>query len=99
VNKRIDMGAYVEMIYGWCLSRVIHFIVALGLAYPLIRIFIMKYDYSDACRRVAHPLTFSRSSIDYYLRTSRLPFPETDIRRIPESPDLVFVLRNGNGPI
>jgi hypothetical protein len=26
VNKRIDMGACVEMIYGWCLSRIIHFI-------------------------------------------------------------------------
>ena len=54
INKRIDMEAYVEMIYVWCLSRVIHFIVALWLAYPLLRIFIMKYDYSDAYRRVAH---------------------------------------------
>jgi hypothetical protein len=54
VNKRIDMGEYVEMIYGWCLSRIIHFIVALRLAYPLLLIFIMKYNYSDAYRRAAH---------------------------------------------
>jgi hypothetical protein len=33
-NKRIDMEGCVEMIYGWCLSRVTHFIVALRLAYP-----------------------------------------------------------------
>ena len=63
VNKRIDMEAYVEMIYGWCLSRVIHFIVALRLAHPLLRIFIMKYDYSDAYRRVAHSPTAAAQSI------------------------------------
>ena len=63
VNKRIDMEAYVEMIYGWCLSRVIHFIVALRLAYPLLRIFIMKYDYSDAYRRVAHSPSAAAQSI------------------------------------
>ena len=63
VNKRIDMEAYVEMIYGWCLSRVIHFIVALRLAYPLHRIFIMKYDYSDAYRRVAHSPSAAAQSI------------------------------------
>jgi hypothetical protein len=52
VNNRIDMDAYTEMIYGWCLSRFIHFIVALRLAYPLLLMFIVKYDYSDACRQV-----------------------------------------------
>jgi hypothetical protein len=36
VNKCIEMDVYIEMIYGWCLSRVIHFIVALRLAYPLL---------------------------------------------------------------
>jgi hypothetical protein len=63
VNKRIDMEAYVEMMHGWCLSRVIHFIVALRLAHPLLRIFIMKYDYSDACRRVAHSPSAAAQSI------------------------------------
>jgi hypothetical protein len=63
VNERIDMDAYVEMIYGWCLSRVIHFIVALRLAYPFLRIFIMKYDYSDAYRRVAHSPSAAAQSI------------------------------------
>ena len=50
VNNRIDMDAYTEMIYGWCLSRIIHFIVALRLAHPLLLIFIVKCDYSDAYR-------------------------------------------------
>jgi hypothetical protein len=54
INSRIDMSAYPEMIYGWCLPRIIHFIVALRLAQPGVSIFISKYDYSDAYRRIAH---------------------------------------------
>jgi hypothetical protein len=54
VNKRINMSAYPEMIYGWCLPRIIHSIVSLRLAYPESRILITKYDYSDAYRRIAH---------------------------------------------
>jgi hypothetical protein len=42
------------MIYGWCLGRVVHFIVALRAEHPDSRIFIAKYDFSDAYRRVAH---------------------------------------------
>jgi hypothetical protein len=57
VNSRIDMGAYPEMIYGWCLPRIIHFIVALRLASPGVAIFIAKYDYSDAYRRISHSAT------------------------------------------
>ena len=47
-NRIVDMGAYTEMIYRWCLRLVIHFIVALGLAHPTFIIFIVQYDYSDA---------------------------------------------------
>ena len=54
VNSRIDMAKYNEMIYGWCLSRLLHFIVALRLAHPDKSILIAKYDYSDAYRRMAH---------------------------------------------
>jgi hypothetical protein len=64
INNRIDMEAYIEMIYGWCLSRVIQFVVALRLAHPSLRVFIVKYDYSDAYRRVAHsPLAAAQSII------------------------------------
>ena len=42
------------MIYGWCLPRILHFLVAVRLANPGQIIFICKYDYSDAYRRIAH---------------------------------------------
>jgi hypothetical protein len=51
------------MVYGWCLGRIIHFIVALRLSYPSTRIFISKYDYSDAYRRIHHSSTAAVQSI------------------------------------
>ena len=54
INSRIDMDQYPEMVYGWALTRIIHFIMALRLAWPLRTLFIAKYDYSDAYRRMAH---------------------------------------------
>jgi hypothetical protein len=54
VNSRVDMGAYPEMIYGWCLPRIVHYIVSLRIHNPGLRILISKYDYSDAYRRIAH---------------------------------------------
>jgi hypothetical protein len=63
VNDRIDMTQYADMVYGWCLGRLIHFIVALRLKYPKRRIFISKYDYSDAYRRVAHSARAAVQSI------------------------------------
>jgi hypothetical protein len=48
LNCRINMEAC-----GWCLTRIAHFIVALQLAHPLLLIFIMKCDCSDACQRAA----------------------------------------------
>ncbi len=44
VNDRIDMSQYTEMIYGWCLLRIIHFVVALRLRHPRKRIVLAKYD-------------------------------------------------------
>ena len=52
VNDRIDLDSYTEMIYGWCLSRVLHFVAALRWRHPGVRIFIAKFDFSDAYRRV-----------------------------------------------
>ena len=54
VNSRVDMSAYAEMVYGWCLPRIIHYIVSLRGQNPGMRILISKYDYSDAYRRIAH---------------------------------------------
>jgi hypothetical protein len=57
------MSKYPEMIFGWCLPRIIHFIVALRARYPGVRIFIAKYDFSDAYRRVAHSASAASQSI------------------------------------
>ncbi len=54
INSRVDMSAYPEMIYGWCLPRIMHYIVSLRFHRPTSLIFISKYDYSDAYRRIAH---------------------------------------------
>ena len=54
VNNRIDMEKYPEMVFGWCLPRIIHSVVALREKYPTTRILICKYDFSDAYRRVTH---------------------------------------------
>jgi hypothetical protein len=48
VNNHINMEAYTEIIYGWCLTCIIHFIIALRLAHPQLPYFIVKYNYSDA---------------------------------------------------
>jgi hypothetical protein len=48
------MTQYPEMIFGWRLPRIIHFVVALRLAYPNTRILIAKYDFSDAYRWIDH---------------------------------------------
>jgi hypothetical protein len=63
VNSRIKMENYVEMIYGWCLSRVVHYIMALRIAHQHQRIFISKYDYSDTYWRVHHAASPAVQSI------------------------------------
>jgi hypothetical protein len=54
VNNRVNMSRYPEMIFGWCLPRIIHSVVALRIAYPSSRILIAKYDFSDAYQRINH---------------------------------------------
>jgi hypothetical protein len=63
VNERIDMDAYPKMIYGWCLSHIVHFIVALRLRHPTKKIFIAKYDYLDAYRRIAQSASAAAQAI------------------------------------
>ena len=53
VNSQVDKIAYSEMIYGWCLPRILHFVTSLRTHNPGVRILISKYDYSDAYRRLA----------------------------------------------
>jgi hypothetical protein len=57
------MRAYEEMVYGWCLPCLIHFIVALRLKHPRKRILIAKYDFSDAYRRMTFSARAANQSI------------------------------------
>ncbi len=66
VNDRMDMDQYNEMIYGWCLSRIIHFVVALRARFPTNHILMSKYDYSDAYRRIAHAASAASQSISVF---------------------------------
>jgi hypothetical protein len=63
INSRIDMGAYSEMIYGWCFPRILHYIVSMRIHHPSDRILISKYDYSDAYRRIAHSSSAAAQTI------------------------------------
>ncbi len=53
INSRVDMSEYPDMVYGWCLQRILHFLSALRAAHPNRRIFISKFDYSDAYKRIS----------------------------------------------
>jgi hypothetical protein len=57
------MDKYTEMIYGWCVGRVVHYIVSLRLQYPGQKIYILKYDYSDAYRQIHHAASAAVQSI------------------------------------
>jgi hypothetical protein len=62
------MDAYPETMYGWCMSRIIHSIVALRLRYPQRKIVIAKYDYADAYQRIAHSAEAAVQSIILFSR-------------------------------
>lgn len=63
INSRVDMAAYPEMTYGWCLQRILHYIVSMRTHYPGVRILMSKYDYSAAYRRMAHSSEAARQTI------------------------------------
>ena len=63
VNRRLDKAKYPKLIYGFCLLRIIHFIVALRLRFPDTPILISKYDFSDAYRRISHRATSAVQTI------------------------------------
>ena len=63
VNRRLDRERYPELIFGFCLLRIIHFIIALRLLFPETPILISKYDFSDAYRRMSHRATSAVQTI------------------------------------
>ena len=85
INSGIDMDQYPEMVYGWDLPGIVHFIVALGLAWSLRTIFISKYDYSDAYRRMAHSALAVAQTITTCLAYTFVYFRMT-FRGLPNPP-------------
>ena len=47
------MSLYPDMVYGWCFSRLLHYTAALRNKHPGGKIYIAKYDYSDAYKRIS----------------------------------------------
>jgi hypothetical protein len=51
VNLRVDHSKLPPIMYGFCLKRIIHFILGLRQCHPNTKIFINKFDYDAAYRR------------------------------------------------
>ena len=51
VNGRVDKDLLQACMFGHCITRMIHFILALRRAHPYKRILIQKIDYKSAYRR------------------------------------------------
>jgi hypothetical protein len=63
VNARADMAKHPEMVYGWCLLRLIHYLAALRFRNPGVRILISKFDYADAYKRISQSPRSSAASV------------------------------------
>jgi hypothetical protein len=57
------MEKYPDMIYGWCFSRIIHYLACLRHRNPGVRIFISKFDFSDAYKRISHSPEAATSTV------------------------------------
>ena len=51
VNGRVDKEVLRTCMFGHCIIRMIHFILALRRAHPNKQIFMQKIDYKSAYRR------------------------------------------------
>lgn len=63
INSRIKIKEYPSMVYGFCLSRVLHYLAALRHRNPGRKIFIAKFDYSDAYKRISQSPKASASTV------------------------------------
>jgi hypothetical protein len=51
LNNRMRMNEVNPVVFGWCLSRLLHYIVDLRRRHPHTKIFLMKTDWNRAFRR------------------------------------------------
>ena len=63
LNKLVDESVLIDLVYGWCIDRVIHQIVAIRQLHPNEKIFICKFDWGAAYRRINGDGTLTANSI------------------------------------
>jgi hypothetical protein len=51
LNNRMKMREVIPVVFGWCLSRLLHYIVDLQRHHPSTKIFLMKTDWNRAFRQ------------------------------------------------
>ena len=52
LNDLVDESSLIDLVFGWCIDRIIHQIVALRIKYPDKRILVCKFDCGSAYRRI-----------------------------------------------
>ena len=52
LNKAVDDSDDIELVYGWCIERLLHQIIALRREFPTDRIMVCKFDWGAAYRRI-----------------------------------------------
>ena len=63
LNLSVDESVLIDLVYGWCLDRLIHQMVALRRDHPETRILICKFDWGSAYRRINGDGTLVAGSI------------------------------------
>ena len=63
LNDLVDDSELPDLVFGWCLNRLFHQIVALRNAFPTDRILICKFDWGSAYRRINGDGTLTASTI------------------------------------
>jgi hypothetical protein len=77
VNGRVNLQRYPEMVYGWCLPRILHVVAALREQYP---------DRAHSTRTVASPLSDSSGADNSNLGRCRLCVTTTHVWGAPNPP-------------
>jgi hypothetical protein len=72
INDRVNMSAYVVMVYGWCLQRILHYTVSMRFHHPGRSIIISKYDYNNAYRCIAHSAEAAAQTVAILDKTAYL---------------------------
>jgi hypothetical protein len=54
VNNLTDSSKFAELVYGFCLHRIIYQIISLRTSFPEDRIMLMKFDFAKAYRRIQY---------------------------------------------